>query len=96
MLRTSLDVLVPRRLVPVTERGVRRRFVTDQQFLARNSEFDADVEEFTPPVVPVWGLDHDAATGDPVEEGAEFAGLRFNSGGHGVGRIHVSVGDLDR
>ena len=74
MLGVNLDVLLQGSFIVAPERGARRRFVADDQFLPWHAQFDADVEEFTPLVMPVGRLHHHAATGDAGEEFIELGG----------------------
>ena len=54
--RVNLQVLRPFRAVALREHAAQRRLMTDQDVRAGHAEFDANVKQFTPLVVPVRRL----------------------------------------
>jgi hypothetical protein len=96
VLGLEFDVFLQPKFFIVAQDGVSGWFMADHEFGSRQAQFDAYMEEFAPLVVPVWGFHEYATTRDAVKERIQLGGLRLDARRDGVGRFHVSVGDLDR
>jgi len=96
VLGMNLDVFLQRNLLFLAERDARRRFMAYHQFRSRHTEFDANMKDFAPLVMPVWRFHDHAAARDAIEESVELGSLRFDARRHSAGGLHVAIGDLDR
>jgi hypothetical protein len=91
LVRTpDFQTLVPLPLLFV----FKRRHMRNDEFLARHSEFDADVKWLAAPMMPMRRLDDHAAARDAVEILVEFGRFLLDPRRHSRGCVHVSEGRL--
>jgi len=70
-------------------------FVIDDQFLAREPQFDANMKWSVLPLMPVQGFDNHLATRDAVEEGVKLIRFLLDALHDRVGMVNVTERSLD-